>query len=390
MVTTRTSLAPVAVAAIIALSACSGNPGGGLAGISAPAQPSSARAMSGAHHDIPPNTCPAHTPRVWASDLGTNQVFGYALAGGAPCITLNGTEAPGGTYFNAPFYLATDALGQLYVADLNNDRVVRYTKKGVFAPLPTASQVYETDYGGQAFQPEGVCVTQKGILGVANRAYNNSGPTSVEVFNQSGTLIGFATNSGLTSAESCAFDKLGDLFLAGSTNNGQQIYYLNRGLITLTATLVNSGIPNTSYWISLYSRINGGGDDYYLSAGSPPSTCAPGPFCAPISTWKLSNTAAGNGPPPASGTIHFQPAPATPWLCTINGYPNNYDAVYQAAPQKGAGNASLFIADYANSSIEESGPASCPDNANGSQANPTIFAAPAAPVGVATYPTGQY
>ena len=397
MVTTRTTLAPFAAAALIALSACSGNPGGSIAGINAPGQSGAARAMSGVgaaratssvHHDILPNTCPAHTPSVWASDLATNQVFGYAAGGGAPCGTLNGTEALGGTPFNAPFYLATDAAGHLYVADLNNDRVVRYTKKGVFSPLPTASQVYNTDYGSQAYQPEGVCVTRSGVLGVANRAYNNYGPTSVEVFNTSGTLIAFATNSTLTSAGACAFDKLGDLIVAGSTGNGQQIYYLNRGLFTLTATLVNSGIPNTSYWISLYSRINGGADDYYLSADSPPTSCSP--YCAPISTWKLSNSAAGNGAPPASGTIFFQPAAATPWICQITGYPNNYDAVFHAAPQRGGIKGALFIADYANSSVEQSGPISCPDNANATQANPTVFAAPAAPVGVATYPSGQY
>lgn len=393
MVTNRiTSSAALAATAAIAFTACSGNPAAtGIAGINAPSTASIAHSPSGIHHDIPPNTCAAHTPRVWASDLGTNQVFGYKVTGGAPCITLNGTEALGGTPFNAPFYLATDSAGNLYVADLGNDRVVRYTRTGAFNPVPTATQVYNTDFGGQAFQPAGVCVNPKGLLGVANRAYNGTGQTNFEIFDQfSGALVAQGGSSTLANAGSCAFDKLGDFFLSGgSTSGSQQIYYLARGNFSLSATLTNSGISGSSYWLSLFSRINGGANDYYLSADSPPQTCTSPPFCEPITTWRVSNSA-GTGPPLATGPIYFTAVFGSPWTCQVPGYPNSGNAVFQAAPQKGGVNGALFIADYGNSSVEKSGPGSCADNANTSQATPSIFATPAAPVGVATYPTGQY
>ena len=152
-------------AAAVAFAGCAGGAGTPptASGVAAP------QARTGAH----PALC---TPTVWASSLGNNAVYGYTAANSTPCVTLTGPY--NGLTLNAPITVAIGKNPQrLYVADLNNNRIAVFTYQGRFI------KTWSTATGGQLFQPWGVCVSPKGIVGVANRQFNNSGPPgNVEFF----------------------------------------------------------------------------------------------------------------------------------------------------------------------------------------------------------------
>ena len=108
------------------------------------------------------NASAACTPTVWASSVGSNAVYGYTAANTAPCVTLTGPY--NGINLSAPIALTLSVKPQwLYVADLSNDRIVVFAYQGVFV------KAWTTNLSGQQYQPWGVCVSRKGIVGVGNR-----------------------------------------------------------------------------------------------------------------------------------------------------------------------------------------------------------------------------
>ncbi len=291
---------------------------------------------------------PACANSVWASDLSGQVVNGYTSTG-ALCSTINGASS--GTPFYAPFGLATDQAGDLYVADVNNSRVVVFNAAGGYlATLHTQPNE----------QPYSVCVSRTGVVAVADRPAS-TGTGDIEFFtNYSvGTMTGNA--SGVVIAnEWCAFDAVGNFFSVGTKPGvGQKILYLRHNLVNLpNKTMLDSNLGSATYWMGMYVQTG----YKQLSVGG---------------NYKIQNFAIN----PNTGKPH-----GVPTVTALTGYPLGSDAFYQPAPTAGGGNASIYIADY-GASLVLGAPVGGGNRPGGAI---STFVTLGTAVGIATYPTGQY
>jgi NHL repeat-containing protein len=318
---------------------------------------------------LPPRQAPSHPavcpppPVVWASDLHSPpEVVGYDAAGNQ-CIVLLG----GGGAFAAPFGLATDSAGRLYVADVNNARVVVFANNGAFLSVLN-------DPPGQ--QPIGVCVSTKGIVGVANRPSASTGTGIVEFYKNYLAPNPFNQASGvLTVFDFCAFDKRGDFFTDGTIN------YSGGGTLIAYLRYNNVFVPNpplqvcpiadcnaTHFWVGMYSHIR-----------VPPQNIL---SVADEVTPNIENF---NVTLAANPLLNFaEGAPGVPAVTALAGYPAGANRLYQVAPTTGLGVASrIYMGNYGAGQIEQ---VCCiwGGGAVGLYNNLTNA------VGVATNPTGQY
>ena len=180
-------------------------------------------------------------------------------AGGAPCVTLTGPY--NGLNLNAPITVAISrSPKRLYVADLGNNRVLVFTYNGTYVKW------WSTAYGGALFQPWGVCVSRRGLVGVASRQSNNTGPPgNVEFFMPnapSGSQASGDANGVLTADQFCAFDKNGNFFVE-STDVGRTEERVPRcRIVNLPGqTLIDSGLGTAAFSVGMYSRINNPAND---------------------------------------------------------------------------------------------------------------------------------
>ena len=307
----------------------------------------------------PPPSC---TPKIWATSLSPYAVYGYTAPSSAPCVTLTGPY--NGLNLNAPITVAISKTPKrLYVADLGNNRILVFTYNGTFVKW------WSTGYGGALFQPWGVCVSRRGLVGVANRQYNNTGPPgNVEFFTPNAPNGSQATGeaSGVLIADQfCAFDKSGNFFVDGTTSAGQKIAYLASAFVNLPGqTLIDSGLGTASFWVGMYSRINNPADDT-LSVG----TSTPSSTNQTIKNWKVSG--------PNIGPLTF--TALSPY--TLTGYPSTVNAVYQLAPTRGGSTGNVFVADYGAGQT-----LTAPANGGAT----ALYNNVSSTTGVATRPTGQY
>jgi NHL repeat-containing protein len=287
--------------------------------------------------------CPAG-PKVWASSLGLADVKEYAPPNPVACRILVG--APGSP-FVAPFGLATDSAGRLYVADVNNSRVVVFAPNGVWLhTIPTANA------------PWSVCLS------------NTTNPPIVGVVTQSGdaefftnylsAMTGQATGV-LNSTQWCAFNGAGDFFADGDAiAGGRKIVYLPAASVNLPAqTLLDSGLGTATFWEGMYVQLGFN----ILSVGG---------------NYEIQNFHINAAGKPV-------PVPALPPTALVN-YPTGRDPFYQPAPSAGGVNATIYVADYGMSKLLQA-----PVGGVGRPGGPvTLYTNLSATVGVATSPRGQY
>ena len=129
-------------------------------------------------------------------------------------VTQWGTFGSGNGQFDVPAGVATDAAGNVYVADLDNDRIQKFASTGT----------YITQWGtrgtgdGQFDRPYGVATDAAGNVYVAD-GFNHriqkftSGGTYLTQWDSSGTGNGQFVPSGV------ATDAAGDLYVLESVNN---------------------------------------------------------------------------------------------------------------------------------------------------------------------------
>ena len=135
---------------------------------------------------------------------GTSAIGKYTLAGGF--VTAWGSAGAGNGQFNAPFGVAADAAGNVYVADTNNGRVQKFTSAGT----------YVAQWGGLT-TPDGVCVDNGGHVIVVE-----TGGYRVDAFTGTGVLISQWGSQGAAAGQF-------QLARAVTTNANGNVYVLDSG-----------------------------------------------------------------------------------------------------------------------------------------------------------------
>lgn len=128
-------------------------------------------------------------------------------------LSAFGSEGSGGGQFKDPEGMATDASGNVWVVDMENNRIEKFSGSGSFSAAYGSSGTG----GGQFSKPQGIAVNQStGSVYVSDTANNR-----IEKFSSSGTFelaIGWGVKDGKAEMETCTTGcKAG---LAGS-GNGQ-------------------------------------------------------------------------------------------------------------------------------------------------------------------------
>ena len=139
----------------------------------------------------------------------------------------------GNGQFDAPTGVATDAAGNLYVADNNNSRNQKFTSSGG----------YLTQWGGQLFIPTGVAVDAAGNVYVADYGYDR-----ILKFTSSGSYITqwgtHGTGNGqFNGPDGVAVDAAGHVYVADYRNNRIQMF----GPVTTPAKATSWGRLKSMY-----------------------------------------------------------------------------------------------------------------------------------------------
>ena len=266
---------------------------------------------------------------LFIADRANYRIRKVSANGVITTIGGNGTQfslADGGPATNSSMYapvgLAVDAVGNIFVADVNERRIRKIGTNGVIATM--AGGGADTGNGGLAtnarfFAPTDVAVDSSGNIFIADssggliREVNANGIITTVAGNGSGGFSGdggAATNASLSSPEAVGLDASGNVFIADSANVRIRKVDTN-GVIT---TVAGNGIPG-------YSGDGGAATNASLYA---PEGVAVDPFgnlyvseygnnrIRQIGTNGIITTVAGNGPTyPATGSYSGDGGAAT-------------------------------------------------------------------------------
>ncbi len=154
--------------------------------------------------------------------VGTAAVYAFTSAG----VTITSWNSYGGTYFNNPFTLTLDALGNVYVADTNNNQVEE------FGPTGSPIAIW-TKYNGTGFnEPSALTFDSTGNLyvgelgnGVVDEfsGNNSTGPTQTGVYQWG--MVNNCYINGL------AVDGSGNIYVADYGETGPDQKYFGNSLM---------------------------------------------------------------------------------------------------------------------------------------------------------------
>ncbi|WP_299253351.1 T9SS type A sorting domain-containing protein [uncultured Cytophaga sp.] len=167
------------------------------------------------------------------------------LAGSATSGASDGTGL--NAKFNSPTSLVLDAMGNIYVADSENNKIRKITSAGVvtsFAGSGVAGSLDATGTAATFFKPCGITIDAAGILYVADTGNSRirqistngvvsavAGPLQIHSYS-SGHLDGTGINAQFFSPNGLVSDPLGNLYVADTYNN--MIRSISTGGVVIT------------------------------------------------------------------------------------------------------------------------------------------------------------
>ncbi len=253
----------------------------------------------------------AHNERVneFSSAGAFIKAYGWGVATGAAgfetCTTAStcqaGIAGGGAGQLNAPYAIAIDASGNVYVGDYNNQRISEFSSAGAFIKaygwgVDTGAATYETcttastcqvaipgGGAGQLHAPDGVATDASGNVYVGDAGNNR-----VSEFSSTGAFIkaygwgvdtGAATFEACTTASTCqagipgggtgqlsgpsdlSTDAYGNLYVADFTNNRISEFYPSGAfMLTFGWGVTNGGHGFEVCYVSCQAGISGSGD----------------------------------------------------------------------------------------------------------------------------------
>jgi sugar lactone lactonase YvrE len=227
---------------------------------------------------------------LYIADYNNNRIRRVDTSGIITTVagkSSSGYSGEGGAATNAslyyPYGVALDAYGNLYIADLDNNRIRRVDTSGIITTVAGKSSSGYSGDGGAAtnaslYYPYGVALDAYGNLYIAD--YNNSRIRRVDTSGFITTVAGksssgysgdggAATNASLYHPSGVALDAYGNLYIADYSNKRIRKVLLYAGYPTFT--LNNIGVVNAgNYTVIITSPY-----------GSVTSTVAPLTVAAP-------------------------------------------------------------------------------------------------------------
>ena len=170
---------------------------------------------------------------VYVADQNNNRIRKISPAGAVTTFAGDGTpghlDATGtAAKFFSPTGVAVDAAGNVYVADLNNNRIRKITPAGVVTTLAGDGTNDYLDGVGTAAQfasPQGVAVDAAGNVYVADRDNNRirkitpAGVVTTLAGSTGGYLDGTGTAAKFNSPQGVAVDAAGNLYVADNVTH---------------------------------------------------------------------------------------------------------------------------------------------------------------------------
>jgi sugar lactone lactonase YvrE len=156
-------------------------------------------------------TCPSGG--VCAQTLGGGSCECVCEQDSCPLVTKWGSPGSGDGQFGMPIDVAVDGSGNVYVADLRNDRIQKFTNTGTFLTRWGSAGTGEGQFIGPV-GPGGVAVRGAGGIFVADTGNNR-----VQKFDSNGTFLltfGWGVADGMAAFETCTSSCLAGIAGSGS------------------------------------------------------------------------------------------------------------------------------------------------------------------------------